>query len=226
LILLNGCIGTPSYFTTCTGVCVTTTYVSGFSDITCQNVTADSSGCLTLGGTACPFSVPVGLCDSTLVPDVVYQLCWACTDPILVQWPDAWNVYAAQWFNAFPPAASGQVLIEPASNFGLPVGVGPIVTSPGYSAHVMRLDMDTFAQNTFQIRIYFDRGNLPSACVTGIEVAMITVEPGGLRFIAPLPGESLDLTSYQAPDPHVVCITPDPTAVRSSHWGWIKGMYR
>jgi hypothetical protein len=161
-----------------------------------------------------------------LVPGVEYTLCWSCSDPILVQWPDEWIVYSAQWFNAFPPAASGQVLIEPASNFGLPDGAGPIVTSPGYSAHVMRLDMDTFAQNTFQIQIVFDRGALESACVSGVEVALFTVEPGGLRFIAPLPGESLDLTSYQAPDPHVLCIAPDPTPIRTQHWGQIKSMYR
>jgi hypothetical protein len=198
-------------------------YVSGSAEVTCVPQTVNFEGCLGIPS-ECAYGYV--LCDSALVPFDIYNLCFECQDPILVQWPDAWNVYAAQWFNAFPPAASGQVLIEPASNFRLPEGVGPIVTSPGYSAFVMQLDMDSFAQNTFQIQIHFERGNLESACVTGIEVALITVEPGGLRFIAPLPGESLDLTSYQAPDPHVLCIAPDPTPVRTQHWGQIKSMYR
>ncbi|MGQ0721127.1 MAG: hypothetical protein ACT4PE_06070 [Candidatus Eiseniibacteriota bacterium] len=221
---LSGCINTGfSTYQQCDGLsnCAAVFYTTVAQGVYLEVASSDANGCLFLpSGASCDSMTMCGL-----TPNTDFSITTVCSDPLLIQWPDAWTVHGATWSNAFPPAASGLVLIEPASNFELAEGSGPIVTSPGYSAYVLRLDMDTFTENTFALSVSFNHGGLPTACVTGVEVAMATVEPGGLRYIAPLAGESLDLASYSAPDAHVLCM-PNPTPVQPSAWGWIKSMYR
>jgi hypothetical protein len=225
--VLSGCTPDAYTFFECPQddpECTFLMYATGSQEVGNSIVLTDGDGCIQIpepedgcafgGYSACGFQ-----------PNQFYSATQLCGDPVLAQWPDEWTVTSAIWHRAFPPPQSGSILIEPASNFDLPEGVGPIVTDPGYSAYVLKLSIDDIPLSTYVMRIEFDRGNLMAACVKGIEVAMITTDADDRRFIVPLEGESLDLTSYDAPDPHVFCMTP-PTSVQPSTWGWIKGLYR
>ncbi len=131
MLLLSGC-SLESFIFLCgpeDTKCTAIIYAQGSQFVGCGQHTADANGCISAGGyPECPLTTFCGF-----QPSALYEICNLCTDPILAEWPDTWNVYGAQWFRAFPPPLSGQVIIEPAANFDLPEGVGPIVTDPGYS---------------------------------------------------------------------------------------------
>lgn len=191
--LVSACDPSTAWYTECGSSdkeCRLVLYADGSQSSDCRVWPAGADGCFPPGTVDCQ---PEHLCGAE--PGTFYEVCSFCGDPILAEWPDSWTVTSARWLRALPPPLSGQVLIEPASNFDLPAGVGPIVTDPGYTASVLRMDLADIPQDTYRIEIEFDRGDLPAACVKGIQVAMFTLEPGGFRFITPLPGESLDLTT-------------------------------
>jgi hypothetical protein len=77
-----------------------------------------------------------------LTPGNTYSICASCADPLVVEWPTAWTLKFATWFS---PSASGNILVEDASVYDVPVEYGPLVTDPGMSAHVLQLDVPNLA---------------------------------------------------------------------------------
>jgi hypothetical protein len=174
------------------------------------------SGCLATGLVLCGFT-----------HHGVYDVVTRCGGSVVAEWPDVWTLTGATW-SAPSAAASGVIVVAPASAYALPPSYGPIVTDPGMGAHVLRLDSDALpAHTSVSASFRFRRSGSAGACVKALEVALLSFTPGGQQYLVPTEGPGTNFTVLSAPDPHVVCNTADSTTAASrTSWGALKGIYR
>ena len=160
-----------------------------------------------------------------LVPGTVYR--YNCSDPILAEWPDSWTLERANW-SAPSVSASGTVLVEPGPAYVLPSQFGVLVTDPGYTAHVLRLDVDDVPPTVLELVFEFDFGSQPVGCVKGLDVTIVTPVVPALapRFLIPTEGLSLNLTALVPPDPRVICGDLATIGVEALPWSTIKRLFR
>jgi hypothetical protein len=151
-----------------------------------------------------------------------------CKDPLLAEWPTGWTPTSATW-SAPDLGLAGDILVTPASSWVLPPEFGVIVTDPGYSAWVLKLDAPgDLGPTMFELELVFDVGAPPlPGCMKGIDIA--TAEsPIGLwgPFIVPTdPAMGVDFTVFHDGDPNVFCIDPGTPAEQST-WGRLKSYFR
>ena len=158
-----------------------------------------------------------------------------CKDPLLAEWPSAWTLTSATW-SAPGLGLSGDILVTPASSWVLPPEFGVIVTDPGYSPWVMKLDTPgDLGPTVFELELVFDIGSpeIPG-CLKGIDIATVeevipTVSDGPGRwgpFIVPTdPAMGVDFTLFHEGDPNVYCIDIGTPAEQST-WGRLKSNFR
>jgi hypothetical protein len=178
---------------------------------------------LQVGANGCvSWSTPTGCSGSLcgLAPGTTYLV--TCDDPILAQWRDDWTVISTHW-SAPQLQLAGAIIVEPASSWGVPPQLGSIVTDPGHSAYVLRLDTPNLPPTRIELRIDFDRGAHLDDCVEGVRV-VTAIGTTGDRWLVPADAAGLDFSALQAPDPHVFCI--DTVPVRRWSWHEVKRSYR
>ena len=189
--------------------------------------TADETGCVipTWTWAECELSGGITPTVCGFAPGADVTMTLDCQDPLLAEWPTSWNVFGL-WSAPSVPA-SGSVLIEPASNFALPAGIGPIVCDPGMSAHVLSLDRLLPPGTEVAVTLVHPIEPLrPNACVKGVDVLVIT-PPTGPRILVPTEGLGVDFTQIARPGAHSICIGPDTTtAAQRGSWGALKSLYR
>ena len=160
------------------------------------------------------------------VPGVQYKI--TCNDPLLAEWPDAWTLMSATW-SAPDLGLDGDILVTPASNWVLSSEFGAIVTDPGNSAWVMKLDYPgDLGPTVFVLELVFDLGTPPvEGCVKGIDIATIErLDGASPPVIYPTdPTMGVDFTVFHEGDPNVFCVDL-PTPVEGSTGGRLKSVFR
>jgi len=128
-----------------------------------------------------------------------------CADPLLIQLPSAWTVTEAAWRAPSIPD-SGAILVEPAYEFLTAPGT-QIITDPGFSAYVMRLDATAdFGPVDVELSLAFDHGDALAGCIKGVEV-MVGQMQGSfpLKILVPLGDPVIDFTTMASPD-STICL--------------------
>ena len=157
-----------------------------------------------------------------------------CSDPLLMEWPDNWVLLSAHW-SAPDLGLGGELLVSDAASWILPDSFGVIVTDPGYSAHVLKLDFPGSIPPTFfHIEMIFDVPvGTGRTCLKAVDVASVELDPAP-RYIVPTdPAGGVDFTRFGPGDPRVMCFdltdpsaVPDPSRIRIESWGKVKSMHR
>jgi hypothetical protein len=143
-----------------------------------------------------------------------------CADPLLAEWPDTWTLNSATWSAPSVPA-SGTLLVEPASMYQLPPGAS-IITDPGYSAYVVRLDLNAdFGPADVDAVLEFNHGNDLQVLVKGVEVLVAEVQPGPDKVLFSLGDPVIDFPNL--PSDNVIDIGTSPT--KRSTWGKVKSLF-
>lgn len=176
--------------------------------------------CVVLNDSICGFPGGEVLgCGLDLPADSVHVF---CADPILAQWPDAWTLLTATWSAPSVPA-SGNVLVEAAAAYLLPPGTG-IVTDPGHSAWVVRLDLDSdFGPADVDFEFVFDHGTDTDVVLKAVEVATAELRSfPDAKILVPLGEQVIDFPNL--PPDNVLDL--GATAVRSLSWGRVKSRFR
>jgi hypothetical protein len=149
-----------------------------------------------------------------------------CNGPILAEWPDDAALIAATW-SAPSLQAAGNVVVEPAGNYGVGSG-GPIVPDPGHTAYVLRLDNESLPASKYTLTFVFDfdMDTNPTPCAKVVQATVLEVLPFGSGPRLLFPGEPLgfDFTAIPATDPHVVCL-PQTIAVKPGTWSEVKRLF-
>ena len=224
--MLSGCLFTQLKIRSllCFGPegCEIVVFAEGFSSSQLVNRIADEDGCLLFNDLPeCPAFRICGF-----IPGELYLANVACSDPVLMEWPDDWNLLGAGWATT-SGSASGQILVEPASAYIVQPQFGAIVTDPGYSAHVLRLDTPNLAPTEVKMTFFFEQGILEAACVKGVLITTVEVPRDSTEFIVPAEAVGLDFTQLLESDPHVRCLDLSmPIQVQESSWGSLKAIYR
>ena len=127
----------------------------------------------------------------------------------------------------FATIRCGQILVEPVGDYTIPAEFGPLVTDPGMTAHVLRLDQAILPQQPVHVDLAFRNLGDTGACLKGLDVRLATRNPGGHRVLVPTEGLGLDFTAIPGPGVHRVCIGPDTTTASVGvSWGRVKSTYR
>lgn len=176
--------------------------------------------CVVLNDSVCGFAGGEVLGCGLDVP--MSQVNIFCADPILAQWPDTWSLTSATWSAPSVPD-SGTLLVEPALNYVLPSGAG-IITDPGHSAYVMRLDLNTdFGPADVDISLQFDHGNDTQVTLKAVEVLIAELQTGTGKIIIPLGEMIIDFPNL--PSDNEIEIG-SPVAARPSTWSQVKSLFR
>ena len=161
--------------------------------------------CVVLNDTICGFPGGEAVACGLDVPTGNIRV--FCADPILAEWPSSWTLLSATWSAPSIPD-SGAILVAPAASFVLPPGA-QIITDPGFSAHVLRLDLDAdFGPADVSISMEFDHGNETEGCLKGLEVMVAEFQPpftGGI--IVPLGDPVIDFPNLTSPE-NLLCLEP------------------
>lgn len=156
------------------------------------------------------------------------QVIVSCSDPLLMEWPDCWQLTSATW-SAPDLGLSGAILVEPAGVFYIDPIHGPLVTDTGYSAWLMNMDIDNIGPTRLVLDLTFATPGcqVDGACVKALDVALVQpiYPPGQPRQLVPTEGLGLDFTVFQPGDFHVFCVE-DETATEKATWGKVKSLYR
>jgi len=145
-----------------------------------------------------------------------------CGDPILAQWPDTWTLISATWSAPSVPT-SGSVIVENASMYALPSGVG-ILTDTGHSAYVMRLDRDTdFGPANVDFTLRFDHGNDTEVVLKAVEVIVSELQsPASGKILIPLGNPIVDFPNLPAENTIVI----GAVSTRNFTWSRTKALFR
>lgn len=156
------------------------------------------------------------------------QVIVSCSDPLLMQWPDCWQLASATW-SAPDLGLSGSIIVEPAGAFYIDPIHGPLVTDAGYSAWLLNMDIPAIDTTTLILELTFATPGcqVDGICLKGLDVALVEPihPPGQPRQLVPTEGLGLDFTTLQPGDPHVFCIEEE-TAVEKATWGKVKSLFR
>lgn len=145
-----------------------------------------------------------------------------CADPLLAEWPDTWTLNTATWSAPSVPA-SGNLLVEPANMYQLPPG-STIITDPGYSSYLVRLDVDAdFGPADVNFALEFDHGGDRDVVLKAVEVLVAEVQPKPDKVLIPIGGSVIDFPNLP---PDNVLDVGNPSPVESSTWGRIKSRYK
>lgn len=176
--------------------------------------------CVTLNDAICGFAGGEVLGCGLDVPQTHVNV--MCGDPILAQWPDTWALTSATWSAPSVPT-SGSVIVENASMYALPSGAG-ILTDPGHSAYVMRLDRDTdFGPADVDFTLRFDHGNDTQAVLKAVEVIVAELQsPASGKILIPVGDLVVDFPNLAAGNTIVI----GPVATPSFTWSQAKRLYR
>jgi hypothetical protein len=151
-----------------------------------------------------------------------------CKDPLLAEWPDAWTLLSATW-EAPLLGESGDILVWPAGDWYLPPEFGVIVTDPGYSAYVLKMDWPgDLGPTDFVFEFEFDVGDpLVEGCFKGLDIATVEYEPTFCQdsFVPTDPTLGLDFTIFHEGDPNVFCIE-GTTSTDQGTWGQMKQLFQ
>jgi hypothetical protein len=181
--------------------------------------TADAEGNISWNIEGCSGSAKVDPHSTVIV---------SCSDPLLMEWPSCWTLTSATW-SAPELGLSGAILEAPAGAYFLDPAYGAIVTDPGFSAHVLNLDIDNIGPTRIVLDLTFAVSGCPvdGVCLKGLDVALVvpTSPPGQPPQIVPTEGLGVDFTVFSAGDVHVHCMD-DATPVEGKTWGALKNLYR
>ena len=195
---------------------------TGGVEETCKStvVTESIDGCV-FAQTAC---CAVEVCGLETAPGVSLKV--ECGAVAIAEWDDTISLLSSTWSTP-GGLTSGDILVDPATEFALPLGVGPLVTDPGYSAWVLRLDVENLDPTEIEVVFEFEVGGSPNPCIKWLQIVAIGPEIPGTApsYIAPTEGLGLDFTALQEPDPHVVC-GEGPVPVGGVSWGSVKVEFR
>lgn len=146
-----------------------------------------------------------------------------CADPILAQWPNTWNLVSATWSAPSVPA-SGNVLVEPAFGYVLPSG-SAIITDPGYSAYIMRLDLDAdFGPAAVDFSLLFDHGGDTDVVLKAVEVIVADHQSfPDLKILVPMGDPVVDFPNL--PPENVIDVGAS-LAVKKKTWGLWKSLFQ
>jgi hypothetical protein len=177
--------------------------------------------CVVLNDSACGFPGGEVLGCELDVP--ASQVRVFCADPILAQWPDTWTLLSATWSAPSVPA-SGMLLVEPAAGYLLPAGSN-IITDPGQSTYVMRLDLDAdFGPADVDVSLVFDHGNDTAVVVKAVEVLVAELQsPGSEKVLIPLGNPNIDFPNLSPENGLDVGAT---VAVEHPTWSRLKKLFK
>ena len=147
-----------------------------------------------------------------------------CADPLLVQWPDTWSLTKASWSAPSVPA-SGSLVVDPALFCLLPEGAN-IITDPGHSAYVVRLDLDSdFGPADVNFDLEFDHGGDTQGVVLKAVEVMIAEVQSALqeKIIIPLEQPVIDFPNL--PEENTLEVM-ESVPVRSSTWSRLKNAFQ
>lgn len=191
---------------------VAVTLEAGDAEIVDFCVVLNDSVCGFPGGEAvgCGLDVPAS------------QVTVLCADPLLAQWPDSWTLTSATWSAPSVPA-SGNLVVEPAVGYLLPSGAS-IVTDPGSSAYVVRLDRNTdFGPADVDVVMTYDHGNDTEVVLKAVEVMVAELQlAGNPKVIVPLGDPLIDFPNL--PSENVIDIRT--VAIEQSTWGRVKTWFK
>lgn len=159
-----------------------------------------------------------------------------CKDPLLAEWPIAWTLTSGTW-SAPGLGMGGALIVDPAGAYVLPDSFGVLVTDPGYSAWVLKLDFPGPIPPThFVFDLHFTV--LPGSetgCIKGLDVAVVDLLFGPDFIVPTAPELGVDFTAFDEGDFNVLCLDgppssgvdegEDPTPAPRT-WGKIKTLYR